>query len=120
MNRIYKVVWSATRNTYVAVAEFAHAHGKSHSLKQQIFAALAAGVFVMAGMGENAYAAEGKVVLAGLNNIASGDYASVSGGALNTASGKVASVSGGNGNTASGESASVSGGIANKLKLRRC
>lgn len=52
-------------------------------------------------------------LLASLNNAASGDWASVSGGTRNTASGTTASVSGGAFNTASGISASVSGGGSN-------
>ena len=128
MNRIYKVIWSAVRNTYVAVAETTHAHGKAHSTKQQIFAALAAGVLVVGGMSSSAYAAEGKVLAGASNNVASGEdssvsgglgnkasekYASVSGGAINTASGEDSSVSGGTSNTASGKGSSVSGGISN-------
>ena len=112
MNRIYKVIWSAVRNTYVAVAETTHAHGKAHSTKQQIFAALAAGMLVVGGINGSAYAAEGKV-LAGVNNTASGDDASVSGGNGNTASGDWSSISGGSQNTASGNFASVSGGSGN-------
>lgn len=37
-------------------------HGKAHSTKQQIFAALAAGVLVAGGMSSSAYAAEGEVL----------------------------------------------------------
>lgn len=58
------------------------------------------------------YTAFGGIV-AGLENIASGDYASVSGGPFNTASGDFASVSAGTFNTASGEYAVVSGGSGN-------
>ena len=93
MNRIYKVIWSAVRNTYVAVAETTHAHGKAHSTKQQIFAALAAGVLVVGGMSSSAYAAEGKVLAGASNNVASGEDSSVSGGLGNKASEKYASVS---------------------------
>ena len=55
------------------------------------------------------YTAFGGIV-AGLENIASGDYASVSGGPFNEASGEFASVSAGTFNTASGKWASVTGG----------
>ena len=113
MNRIYKVIWSAVRNTYVAVAETTHAHGKAHSTKQQIFAALAAGVLVVGGMSGSAYAAEGKVLAGASNNVASGEDSSVSGGLGNKASEKYSSVSGGTSNTASGEASSVSGGSSN-------
>lgn len=61
MNQIYKVIWSAVRNTYVAVAETTHAHGKANSIKQQIFPALVAGVLVAGGMSSSAYAAEGEI-----------------------------------------------------------
>ena len=114
MNRIYKVIWSAVRNTYVAVAETTHAHGKAHSTKQQIFAALAAGVLVVGSMSSNTYAADGGTVFAGAsNNKASGKDSSVSGGSSNAASGWDSSVSGGSNNTASGINASVSGGNNN-------
>lgn len=52
-------------------------------------------------------------ILAGFNNTASGDWASVTGGSGNTASGPQTSVSGGLTNTASGNQASVSGGTGN-------
>ena len=48
-----------------------------------------------------------------MDNIASGEDSSVSGGEGNTASGEDSSVSGGNGNTASGNRSSVSGGEGN-------
>ncbi|WP_440329079.1 ESPR-type extended signal peptide-containing protein, partial [Mitsuokella multacida] len=113
MNRIYKVIWSAVRNTYVAVAETTHAHGKAHSTKQQIFAALAAGVLVAGEISGSAYAAEGKVLAGSSTNVASGEDASVSGGISNKALGTYASVSGGSSNTASGGDATVSGGSDN-------
>ena len=56
---------------------------------------------------------QASAVLAGYNNNASDDYASVCAGHTNTASGLYSSVSGGLGNTASGSSASASGGINN-------
>jgi hypothetical protein len=49
----------------------------------------------------------------GENNVASGDYSTVSGGGVDTASGTYASVSGGYTNTALGTYASVSGGNSN-------
>ncbi|HRA32210.1 MAG TPA: hypothetical protein PL172_09840 [Thermomicrobiales bacterium] len=52
-------------------------------------------------------------LVAGYDNIISGDYASVSGGEGNTASGHQSSVSGGYYNTASDRSSSVSGGYNN-------
>lgn len=67
-------------------------------------------------------------IIAGSNNTATGEYATITGGAFNTASGDsssvsggffskasafYSSVSGGSGNTASGERSSVSGGSAN-------
>ena len=48
--------------------------------------------------------------VAGLANIVSGDYASVTGGIQNTASGHESSISGGGGNKATGQVSSVSGG----------
>ena len=61
---------------------------------------------------EHDYTAFGGIV-AGFSNIASGDWASVSGGPFNEASGDFASVSAGTFNTASGDYASVSGGSGN-------
>lgn len=49
-------------------------------------------------------------IVAGFQNTASGDWASVTGGHFHTASGEAASVSGGAGNRASGVGSSVSGG----------
>jgi hypothetical protein len=57
-------------------------------------------------------------IVAGIQNTASGDWASVSGGAFSTASGALSSVSGGNSNTASGEGSSVSGGSLNAASGR--
>ena len=44
MNKIYKVIWSKTRNCYVAVAEFVKRNGKGGSVlnRRHIAAALAA------------------------------------------------------------------------------
>ena len=43
MNKIYKVIWSKTRNCYVAVAEFVKRNGKGGSVlnRRHIAAALA-------------------------------------------------------------------------------
>ncbi len=49
----------------------------------------------------------------GRNNIASGEYSTVSGGNTNLASGDNSAIGGGTYNTASGESSTVSGGIEN-------
>ena len=62
---------------------------------------------------QHAYTAFGGIV-AGLQNTASGDWASVTGGSGNVASGGRASVTGGGGNEASGLSASVTGGAHNE------
>ena len=61
---------------------------------------------------QNSYSSFGGLV-AGKDNVISGQYASVSGGRRNMASGFIASVSGGVFNTASGEYSSVSGGGRN-------
>lgn len=60
----------------------------------------------------NAYSAYGGF-LAGEQSVASGIYASVSGGFLNVASGRHGSVAGGAGGFASGKSSAVSGGHSN-------
>jgi len=52
-------------------------------------------------------------VAGGATNIASGDYATVSGGSTNTASEFMSTVAGGGLNIASGEYATVSGGMTN-------
>jgi hypothetical protein len=61
---------------------------------------------------QNNYSRWGGLV-AGYQNTANYDYATVVGGVLNVASGKYASVSGGGTNTASGSAASISGGYNN-------
>ena len=58
-------------------------------------------------------------LVAGNNNVISGNAASVSGGLDNTASGLDSSVSGGWSNTASGYAASVSGGYRNRASNER-
>ncbi len=52
-------------------------------------------------------------LVAGLNNIVDGPFASVSGGVSNLANGNTSSISGGGGNTASGVGSSVCGGGSN-------
>lgn len=36
MNRIYKVIWSKVRNSWVVVSEIARNHGKEHSQRKNI------------------------------------------------------------------------------------
>ena len=58
-------------------------------------------------------------IVAGYNNVISGQLASVLGGSFNTASGDYSVVSGGGSNTASGDRSSVSGGSANEASAIR-
>ena len=46
MNKIYKVIWSKTRNCYVAVAEFVKRNGKSGSSLNRRHIAAALSVFL--------------------------------------------------------------------------
>ena len=48
MNKIYKVIWSKTRNCYVAVAEFVKRNGKGSSLNRRHIAAALAAVAICA------------------------------------------------------------------------
>ena len=48
MNKIYKVIWSRTRNCYVAVAEFVKRSGKGSSLNRRHIAAALAAVAICA------------------------------------------------------------------------
>lgn len=36
MNRIYKVIWSKVRNSWVVVSEIARNHGKEHASRKSI------------------------------------------------------------------------------------
>ena len=67
MNKIYKVIWSKTRNCYVAVAEFVKRNGKGGSVlnRRHIAAALAAVAIFAAPAGVQAASTGGELIEGG-------------------------------------------------------
>ena len=128
MNKVYKVIWNRTKQCYIVVSEFAKQAGKvksTHLLaamgKTTAVVGLGAALLFVPWGGINALAANstGKIIGGGGTEtadgktdtaVASGEYATVSGGFVNHAEGKYSSVSGGSKNHATGENASISGG----------
>ena len=128
MNKVYKVIWNRTKQCYIVVSEFAKQAGKvksTHLLaamgKTTAVVGLGAALLFVPWGGMNALAANstGKIIGGGGTEtadgktdtaVASGEYATVSGGFVNHAEGKYSSVSGGSKNHATGENASISGG----------
>ena len=115
MNRIFKVIYSKTKHTYVVASELAKNHSRSKNGGGVTSGRLLPGVLLAALLltGAGSVSCAQGTVITGQDNKASGDYSFVGGGLFNTASGTDSSVSGGDGNTASGDSSSVSGGDLN-------
>lgn len=129
MNKVYKVIWNRTKQCYIVVSEFAKRAGKvksTHLLavmgKTTAAVGLGAVLLFVPWGGMNALAANstGKIIGGGGaaettdgktdTAVASGEYATVSGGFVNHAEGDYSSVSGGSKNHATGKNASISGG----------
>ena len=113
MNKVFKVIWSETRNAYVVVSEMAKSHGtKSCSTKKLLAMLIATGVMTCASVAP--VMAEDAVKLApDATKIAIGEGAVASGKGSVVAIGQKASASG-EGSVAIGEEAVASGlvGIA--------
>ena len=112
MNRIFKVIYSKTKHTYVVVSELAKSHVRSKNGGGVTSGRLLPGVLLAAllltGAGSASYAqgitiggrdntarGEYSVTTAGEGNQATGDYSAVTGGSYNIASGKYSTVIGG-------------------------
>lgn len=51
MNKIYKIVWSEIRHTYVAVSEIAKGHGRKSEKRSRLTALTLAAVMTLTGLG---------------------------------------------------------------------
>ena len=114
MNRIFKVIYSKTKHTWVVASELAKNHSRSKNggvTSGRLLPGVLLAALLLTGAG-SVSCAQGTVIT-GQDNKASGDYSFVGGGLLNKASGTDSSVSGGEGNTASGDTSFVSGGFDN-------
>ena len=74
MNKIYKVIWSKTRNCYVAVSELAKNHGKGNVRSEKRGIAKGASVLALSialslGVTGSAWAAEGETIIGKYINI---------------------------------------------------
>ena len=77
MNKIYKVIWSKTRNCYIVVSEYAKRNGKcSSSMNKKLIAAFLAAGTVMSVTG-SAWAEEVDYQISGNGNTAANPSATV-------------------------------------------
>ena len=81
MNRIFKVIYSKTKHTYVVVSELAKSHGRSKNggvTSGRLLPGVLLAALLLTGAGSVSYA-QG-IVIGGQENKASGAYSFVGGG----------------------------------------
>ena len=111
MNRIFKVIYSKTKHTYVVVSELAKSHGRSKNggvTSGRLLPGVLLAALLLTGAGSVSYA-QG-ITISGQDNTASGEYSATTAGEGNRATGSHSAVTGGSYNTASGRYSTVIGG----------
>lgn len=115
MNRIFKVIYSKTKHTWVVASELAKSHSRNKN-GGVTFGRLLPGVLLAAllltGAGSVSYAAG--TAISGENNTASGNYSVTAAGKGNKATGAHSAVIGGQNNIASGDYSVTTAGEGNR------
>lgn len=118
MNKIFKVIWSKTKNCYIAVSEVTKSHTKDKSKRgvtveggRLAISAAVLVVMLLTGGAPNVMA--GDTHGGSGTNTAGGSYAVVNGGYKNSASAQYSTVDGGQSNQAKENTATVVGGFGN-------